>query len=77
MLPDKRINAGDSIQLKKTVLRLCELYRPHIRVEDELIFPLAEKILSPDELKEIGEEMKERRRQLFHKTNFRFSYKTL
>lgn len=65
MLPDKRVSINDSMQIKRVVSHLCELYRPHIRVEDELIFPLAEKILSSNELREIGEEMKERRKALF------------
>lgn len=64
-LTDRPVSTDDSTEIKRIVKRLCELYRPHIRVEDELIFPLAEKILSPHELREIGEEMKERRKQLF------------
>jgi hypothetical protein len=43
---------------------LGDLYRPHIRVEDELIFPVEARILPPSELAVIGEEMRERRRDI-------------
>lgn len=43
---------------------LSELYRPHIRVEDDLIFPTARRVLAPSALSAIGEEMRERRRDI-------------
>lgn len=41
---------------------LYSLYRPHIQVENEFVFPVAAKILSTDELFEVGKEMYGRRR---------------
>lgn len=43
------------------VLRLQELYRPHIALEDDEVFPLAAEILSPKELSLVGAEMAQRR----------------
>lgn len=43
------------------VLRLQELYRPHIALEDGEVFPLAAEILSPKELSLVGAEMAQRR----------------
>ncbi len=41
---------------------LYSLYRPHIQVENEFVFPTAAKLLSNDELLEVGKEMYQRRR---------------
>jgi len=43
---------------------LADLYRPHIRVEDDLIFPTAARVIPPDALSIIGQEMRARRREL-------------
>ncbi|MCC6951543.1 MAG: hemerythrin domain-containing protein [Phycisphaerales bacterium] len=40
---------------------LDHLYREHIRVEEEAVFPLAGKVLSGDELARVGDEMRARR----------------
>lgn len=40
---------------------LYDLYRPHIQMENEFIFPSAAEILSSDELLAVGKEMYERR----------------
>jgi hemerythrin-like domain-containing protein len=48
---------------------LADLYRPHIRVEDEIIFPTAARVIPPDVLSIIGQEMMGRRRELL--TNLR------
>lgn len=40
---------------------LYDLYRPHIQIENEFVFPSAGKILTPDELSEIGKEIYSRR----------------
>ncbi len=45
---------------------LYDLYRPHIQVENEFIFPAAGKILAASELLEIGKEMYQRRQPLIH-----------
>lgn len=41
---------------------LYELYRPHIQIENEFVFPSAREILSDEELLEIGKEMYQRRK---------------
>lgn len=41
---------------------LYDLYRPHIQIENEFVFPAAREILSADELLAAGKEMFERRR---------------
>lgn len=43
---------------------LSELYGPHIRVEDEFVFPLSARVLPASALSAIGEEMRERRRDI-------------
>jgi hemerythrin-like domain-containing protein len=48
---------------------LADLYRPHIRVEDEIIFPTAARVIPPGVLSIIGHEMSARRRELL--TNLR------
>jgi len=47
------------------LIRCCEqlqqMYQQHIHVEDHEVFPVAQRILSPDALQAIGQEMKARR----------------
>lgn len=45
----------------RTVEELIAHYRNHIREEDEVLFPLAAKLLDPEEVKAIGREMETRR----------------
>ncbi len=40
---------------------LYDLYRPHIQIENEFVFPAAGKLLSVEELFEVGKEMYQRR----------------
>lgn len=40
---------------------LYDLYRPHIQIENEFVFPTAAKILSQQEMLEMGQEMYQRR----------------
>lgn len=46
------------------VSELSDLYRPHIRVEDAIIFPTAARVIPPHALSIIGREMQARRREL-------------
>jgi hemerythrin-like domain-containing protein len=46
------------------VAELADLYRPHIRIEDEIVFPTAARVVPPDALSIIGREMRARRREL-------------
>lgn len=61
----------DSFATEKEIDRFSELvavmsdfYRPHIRLEDEIIFPAAARIIQPDVLLIIGQEMRNRRSEL-------------
>jgi hypothetical protein len=46
---------------------LAALYRPHMRVENELVFPAAARVLSAAEIRALGEEMRARRRLLLQR----------
>ena len=48
-------------QLERALRRLEALYVEHIRIEDRWLFPLAAKLLEPEELKAVGAEMARRR----------------
>jgi pyridoxamine 5'-phosphate oxidase len=54
-------------RLDCVVAALCALYRPHMRIENELVFPAAARVLLPGEIQAIGEEMRDRRRLNLHK----------
>lgn len=54
-------------RLDSLVKALCDLYRPHMRFEDELVFPVAARLLLPSDIQAIGEEMRARRRLSLHK----------
>jgi len=45
---------------------LYDLYRPHIQMENEFVFPAAAEILSKSELFEVGKEMYQRRKSSIH-----------
>jgi hypothetical protein len=49
------------------VAQLTALYRPHIRLENELVFPVAARILPASEIQALGEEMRARRRLILQK----------
>jgi len=54
--------ASDKLeQLRQALERLSNMYRRHIAVEDHELFPLAARVLAPDQLAEVGQEMAERR----------------
>ena len=65
----KRWLAADALdseataEMKRLLTELGETYREHIRVEDEEVFPLASRVLSAEELGQVGQEMQKRRRQ--------------
>jgi hemerythrin-like domain-containing protein len=50
---------------------LYDLYRPHIQMENEFVFPAAAKILSDDELLAVGKEMYLRRQPKILSSNSR------
>lgn len=56
--------AEDLARYAELAAALSELYGPHIRIEDGIVFPLAARVLPPSALYAIGEEMRERRRDI-------------
>jgi len=47
--------------LRTALAELKKIYDRHIAIEDEQVFPLAKKVLAPEEQKAVGEEMAARR----------------
>jgi len=48
-------------RLVEALERLSNTYRRHIAIEDHQLFPLAARVLPPDQIAEVGQEMAERR----------------
>lgn len=48
-------------EVRTALSELKKIYDRHIAIEDEQVFPLAKKVLAPDEQKRVGEEMAARR----------------
>jgi hemerythrin-like domain-containing protein len=58
----QEISAGDATALDPLLVdRFVKLYQSHITVEETSVYPLAEMLLSRDDLREIGAGMAERR----------------
>jgi hemerythrin-like domain-containing protein len=51
----------DASRLRDLVAMLHRLYEEHIAVEDDVVFPVAGRLLAPAQLEEIGREMAQRR----------------
>lgn len=60
-LADGRLPQSDVDEMLALLRELESIYRHHIRIEDETIFPLADRTLSKGDLEAIGKEMKHRR----------------
>jgi hypothetical protein len=56
------LSDADAAELSSRLAALDEIYRAHIAVEDGELFPIATRLLSPDELSAMGDEMAARRR---------------
>lgn len=54
-------SAGDVEELGRCAAGLVRLYRPHIDLENDLVFPAAARLLPPDQLAALGQEMRARR----------------
>lgn len=54
-------------QFGEVVAELTRLYRPHMLLENNLVFPVAARVLPADEIHALGEEMRERRRDILLK----------
>lgn len=64
---DGSAEAKDMDRFGEIVADLTSLYRPHIRLENELVFPVAASVLRAEEIQALGEEMRARRRHLLQK----------
>jgi len=56
------LSSEDARQFARAVTELASIYKEHIRIEDELVFPVAGKVLSSSEKAAIAAEMAARRR---------------
>jgi hemerythrin-like domain-containing protein len=55
------LDAAQTAHLAQVLRDLREMYRKHIAVEDQQVFPLAGKVLNEQQLAKIGKEMADRR----------------
>jgi pyridoxamine 5'-phosphate oxidase len=51
----------------EVVSELTSLYRPHILLENNFVFPVAARVLPADEIQTLGEEMRARRKDILQK----------
>lgn len=63
-LTDARLPAADAERFMALLTELREVYREHIRFEDEVVFPYAARMLAVAQLAEVGQEMADRRGSL-------------
>lgn len=61
-LEDGRLSLTEAHQFREAVAELASIYKQHIRVEDDLVFPLATRILSQTDKAIIADEMAHRRK---------------
>lgn len=61
-LADGRLPRNDAAELRDHLAHLQALYRRHIAVEDEQVFPAAARALDREQIERIGGEMAARRR---------------
>lgn len=60
-LSHDRLDQPAVTEMRELLEELRANYQRHIRLEDEELFPLAARLLKPDDLADIGDEMKRRR----------------
>src|SRR6516162_4478480 len=60
-LSTSRLSDNEIAEFRSSVASLAAMYQEHIRIEEELIFPLAARVLSDTEKTAIGNEMAGRR----------------
>ena len=65
MAHDGSAEVGHVERFKELVVALTALYRPHIAVENEVVFPVAARVLPAAEILALGAEMRARRQFLF------------
>jgi iron-sulfur cluster repair protein YtfE (RIC family) len=61
-LEEGRLSPPQAARFREAVAELASIYKSHIRVEDDLIFPLAGRLLSSADKQVIATEMSARRR---------------
>jgi hemerythrin-like domain-containing protein len=58
---EETLHADDRARLRAVTSKLEEIYREHIRLEEEVVFPCAARVLDPGAIAAIGGEFKARR----------------
>jgi len=61
-LADDRLPERDAADLRARLARLGRLYQRHIAIEDQQLFPAAARVLSAEQVQQVGREMAARRR---------------
>ena len=56
-----KLSSPDADQFRGATQRLYEMYQRHIEVEEQVVFPIAKKVLSPELKAEMAKEMESRR----------------
>jgi hemerythrin-like domain-containing protein len=60
-LQDGRLDSEKRQRLRQLLNELRELYRGHIEIEDRDVFPLAARVLTREQVDQVGKEMAQRR----------------
>lgn len=53
--------AADIAETRELVAHLLEVARPHFMKEEQILFPMSDQVLSPEELDELGRQYENRR----------------
>lgn len=64
---DGSADAKDLDRFSEVVTELTTLYRPHIMLENNFVFPIAAEVLPASEIQALGEEMRARRKDILQK----------
>jgi iron-sulfur cluster repair protein YtfE (RIC family) len=60
-LSNGHLSNSDACQFQEAIAELASIYKRHIHIEDDLVFPIATKVLSPADKALIAAEMSARR----------------
>lgn len=60
-LAEGPLSSSQALQFREAVAALASIYKEHIRIEDEEVFPITARILSPADKQKIAAEMAARR----------------
>ena len=60
-MADGELQGPDRSRLRAATTRLEQIYREHIRIEEEVVFPRAKKVLDRSAVAEMGQEFRKRR----------------